>query len=200
MVAIKDAHVEWRVVARLHELLDRPPEAEHDVTLTYALFTSTICWTCQRLRDTKTAGSHQGIWSELGAEMAFEPPWNIGKLQPVMIDAGDSTLETLPASWLLVGLRNGLAHGDHRTVEPHHTAGLGADRELRGFKVTTSFLEVEKKKRIRDWGRWTLILTRPEMRRIGLMISGRFVNALDRNSQEDARRHVVGRQSRARFR
>jgi len=40
MAIIDEEHVEWRVVARLHELLKGPPETEHDVTLTYSLFTA----------------------------------------------------------------------------------------------------------------------------------------------------------------
>ena len=30
MAMIEEQHVEWRVVARLKELLERQPEAEHD--------------------------------------------------------------------------------------------------------------------------------------------------------------------------
>ena len=191
MAMISDAHVEWRVVERLRELLDHPPEADHDVTLMYAVFTSTICWTCQRLREHKPGAPHDTIWSDLSSELALRHPWSIDQLQPVQISAGTHPLETLPASWLLVGLRNGLAHGDHRNVVPHHTALTGPNRELRGFKITTSFAEVEKKKMIRDWGRWTVTLSRAEMRRIGLLIAERFVQGLDQDSRDDARRHVL---------
>ena len=182
MVAINDTHVEWRVVSRLLEMLRRPPEAEHDVTLIYALFTSTLCWTCQRLRE-KVPGSHRGLWSELNGEIAIKPPWRIGQLMPRMDAPGASGLETLPASQLLVGLRNGVAHGTHRNVLPYHSGGRGADRKLLGFKVVTSFGG--------KWGSWTLTLSRVEMR-IGILISARFVETLDADSQSDARRHVVG--------
>jgi hypothetical protein len=118
MGAIIDSHVEWSVVSRLREVLDRPPDAEHDVTLTYALFTSTLYWTCERLRETTVAGRHQDLWSELGREIAVQSPWNIDQLEPKAIAARSPDLGTLPARCLLVGLRNGIAHGDHRTVLP----------------------------------------------------------------------------------
>jgi len=187
MAMIDDGHVEWRVVARLHELLERLPKTEHDVTLTYALFTSTICWTCQRLRETKSSGRHQDIWSEIDSEKASDSRWRIDQLRPQLIEPGSLPLDDLPASWFLIGLRNGVAHGDHRNVVPHHMAEHGADRELRGFEVTTHFRE-----KGRDWGCWSLRLTRPEMRRIGLLISRRFVDTLSQDGQSDALRHVIG--------
>ena len=193
MAAINNSHVEWRVVSRLHDLLVRLPEAEHDVTLTYALFTSTLCWTCQRLRETRVVGHHQDLWSDLNSEIALQSPWNFGQLHPQKNKSGTLDLETLPASWLLVGLRNAIAHGDHRNVLPHHTGERGeADRKLLGFKVTTSFKEIVNKQLLRGWGEWTVTLTRSEMRQIGLLVSERFVDALGADNQIDAVRHVMG--------
>ena len=194
MAEIKDWHVEWRVVDRLRELLENLPDTKHEVTLTHALFTSTLCWTCERLRDERNAGFHRDLWLELDQENVNHMPWSIDQLRPQMYEAGTSDLATLPASWFLVGLRNSVAHGDHRNVLPYHTFGRGADRELRGFQVVTSFKHTEtidrRKIVVRNWGKWTIILTRAEMRRIGLLISHRFVNTLSLDDQADARQHV----------
>lgn len=51
MVEIRTEHVEWAVVDRLGQMLDEvPPPSEFNVTHSFALFSSILCWTLQHLR------------------------------------------------------------------------------------------------------------------------------------------------------
>ena len=184
MAMIDERHVEWRVVDRLRELLDRQPEADHDVTLTYALFTAILCWACQRMRD---KGRPLAIWDSLRRERAADHPWGVIGLPAEMV--GDGPLETLPASVFLVGLRNATAHGDDRAVSPLHIGVEGrADRRLAGFIFDTEFYDKEQKQ---HWGRWRLSITKVDMRRIGLALADRFCDQLGGDARHDAERHVL---------
>ena len=184
MAMIDDGQIEWKVVARLRELLDRPPEAEHDVTLAYSLFTGILCWTCQRMRD---KGRPLAIWTGLQQELAADHPWGLLGLHPQVVLPGDLT--TLPASVFLIALRNATAHGDDRTVKPLHTGVRSrADRRLTGFVFDAEFYDKETKQ---HWGRWRLSLSVMDMRRIGLALADRFCDQLGGDARRDAERHVL---------
>jgi hypothetical protein len=50
MTAITNDHAEWAIVDRLRRMLEEPPRADFNVTKTYALFTTILCWVMQRIR------------------------------------------------------------------------------------------------------------------------------------------------------
>jgi hypothetical protein len=187
MAEIKDWHVEWRVVDRLRALMKELPDTRHDVTLTYSLFTTTLCWACQRIRDPQHDAA-ASIWTKLQDERAFDPMWGLGDIKLEPLAEGDLTLSSLPASDFLVGLRNATAHGDDRQVKPLHIGKVGlADRRLIGFDLDSTFY---RKADARNWGRWRVSLPALDMRRIGLTLASRFCDQMSREVRDDARRHV----------
>ena len=180
MAEIRDEHVEWRVVARLRELLKELPSAEHDVTLTYSLFSTVLCWTCQKIRSGEADATHS-VWEKLEQEGAFDAPWLLSSQNVEVVKSGES-VNALPASVFLVSLRNAIAHGDDRRVRPlHHGVKGKADRRLTGF-----ILELDCKR----WGQHRVSMNQIDMRRIGLALADRFVSVLSAQSQEDALEHV----------
>jgi hypothetical protein len=192
MAEIRDEHVEWRVVDRLRELLEKLPDSPHDVTLTYSLFSTILCWTCQRMRAKDRA---RLIWEALSEEKASAADWGLlGQIEPTAKGAGAEPLSDLPASRFLVALRNATAHGDDRKVEPVHIAdGRGADRRLIGFTLSVDLFDDGQDHRREEprWGRWVMPLTSMDMRRIGLNLAARFCDELGRDAQQDATRHVL---------
>jgi hypothetical protein len=50
MAEITKVHVEWAVVGRLRLLLEETPHKKFNVTQSYALFTSILCWVLQHIR------------------------------------------------------------------------------------------------------------------------------------------------------
>jgi hypothetical protein len=161
------------------------------VTLTYSLFSTILCWTCQRIRAKDRA---RAIWQALAEEKASEAGWGLVGLRPTERSAGAAPLSDLPASQFLVALRNATAHGDDRKVAPLHIAeGDGADRRLVGFSLSVDLFD-EKQDHRKDqprWGSWNVPLTNMDMRRIGLNLAARFCQELGRDAQGDATRHVL---------
>lgn len=191
MAEIRDEHVEWRVVDRLRELLEKLPDTPHDVTLTYSLFSTILCWTCQRIRAKDRA---RAIWKSLSAERAADADWGLlVQITPTERSAGIEPLSDLPASRFIVALRNATAHGDDRKVAPLHIAERGADRRLIGFALNVDLFDDEQDHRREEprWGRCVMPLTSMDMRRIGLNLAARFCNELGRDAQQDATRHVL---------
>ena len=199
MTEIRKEHVEWRVVDRLREILEQPMETPHDVTLIYSLFSTILCWTCQRLRD-DAAGEHKAIWQKISMQRASADPWHfdIGKAKEVRhpteaaVDA-----QLLPAGRFLIGIRNAIAHGDHTRIEPRHNEVSPGrpDRRLVGFSFTTDFVQTRRDEDgrqiiVKDWGGWKLDLNNMDMRRIGLSLANRFCDGLGRDSQDDATKHI----------
>ncbi len=198
MAEIKDKYVEWRVVDRLRDLLEKLPDTPHDVTLTYSLFSTIVCWTCQRLRD-DVVGPHQKVWQKLCGGLASADPWHFDvsiatQVRTPLEATADASL--LPPGRFLIGIRNAIAHGDHNRIAPHHLLVMPgmADRRLVGFTITTDFVQTKQKNGevvvVKDWGGWQFTLTSMDMRRIGLSLAARFCEGLGKDSQEDAARHV----------
>jgi len=190
MAEIREEHVEWRVVARLHELLKQLPDTDHDVTLTYSLFSTILCWTCQKIRSGESDAAHP-VWQNLKQERAIDAPWLLSDLKMEVIDVGES-IEALPASVFLVSLRNAIAHGDERRVRPLHHGEKGkADRRLTGFILELDLVDQgQKRNEAPRWGRHRISMNQIDLRRIGMALADRFVSVLSAQSQEDARRHV----------
>jgi hypothetical protein len=194
MAMIDDRHVEWRVVARLRELLEELPPTTHDVTLTYSLFSTILCWVCQRIRD-REHDAATSVWAAFERELAFDQPWGLSDIDRRAVTEGDLHISTLPVSVLLVGLRNAVAHGDDRKVRPHHIGDVGRpDRRLVGFDLDAGFYRPGVQRTKHDppeWGQWRLSVTAIDMRRIGLAVADRFCGQMDRDSREDAEQHVL---------
>lgn len=192
MAEIRDEHVEWRVVDRLREILEKLPDTSNDVTLTYSLFSTILCWTCQRMRANDHAGA---IWKALSGEKAADADWGLlDQITPTESSAGVAPLSDLPASRLLIALRNATAHGDDRKVKPLHIAnGRGADRRLVGFALSVDLFENGQKHRSEEprWGRWSMPLTSMDMRRIGMNLAARFCDEFGPDAQQEATRHVL---------
>ena len=191
MAEIRDKHVDWRVVARLHELLKQLPDTDHDVTLTYSLFSTILCWTCQKIRGGEAHAAHP-VWQKLKQERAFDAPWLLRGQNVEVVEVGES-INALPASVFLVSLRNAIAHGDDRRVRPLHHGEKGkADRRLTGFILELDLVDQgQKQKEAPRWGRHRVSMNQMDMRRIGMALADRFVSVLSAQSQEDARRHVL---------
>jgi len=199
MAEIRDEHVEWRVVARLRELLEKLPDSPHDVTLTYSLFSTIVCWTCQRLRD-DAEGGHKRVWQKLCSSLASDDPWHFDVSNATSVRIPEEAAEDarqLPTGRFLIGIRNAIAHGDHTLITPHHlpVAPGKADHRLVGFAITADFAHRRRKDGelvlVKDWGGWQFNLTSLDMRRIGMSLADRFCDGLNKDSQGDAARHVL---------
>jgi len=190
MAEIRDEHVEWRVVDRLRELLTQLPDSPHDVTLTYSLFSTIVCWTCQRIRAKDHAGT---IWQALSREMASDADWGlVSQIKPVGEGAG-ADLTELPVDRFLLGLRNAVAHGDDRKIRPWHAVeGHGPNHRLIGFNLSVDFFDEGQshKKEQPRWGRWTVSLSGMDMRRIGISLATRFCDGFTKDFQGDAKQHA----------
>lgn len=183
MTEITKDHIEWAVVGRLRLMLEEPPHQTFNVTQTYALFTSILCWAMQRVR----IKSHEIVSKEdkiasdllkkLEGDSISADPWRIhvaptGRIErvgavgaPVPVPQG---FEAHTAARFLINLRDATAHGDARNVEPFNNGSL-----LVGF--TFSCAEFKNRKRVWD-GRITLIES--DMRRIGIQLAKLYCDAI----------------------
>ncbi|MGH6769385.1 MAG: hypothetical protein ACRECO_10255, partial [Xanthobacteraceae bacterium] len=112
---ITDDHVEWAVVNRLQKMLEALPHPEFNVTETYALFVSILCWTIQRVRTKGTSETDvlaKDLWIRLQKQKAGEVPWSVAPdcAKPNEVSASEFLFE----------LRNAVAHGDATNVRPMH--------------------------------------------------------------------------------
>jgi hypothetical protein len=73
--------VEWAVVDRLRQMLEEAPHERFNVTQTYALFTTIVCWVVQRIRVNKIKTENDKfaarIFEELSSQPIDEKPWAI---------------------------------------------------------------------------------------------------------------------------
>ena len=133
MTEITDDHVEWAVVDRLRIILEEGPHGKFNVTQTYALFSSILCWIIQRIRiptheirDAKTiAGkndrSAHALWKSLNVIPASEEPWSLPVLPVQRIVSAEGRRISIPSpknfegrsiGQSLVNIRDAIAHGD----------------------------------------------------------------------------------------
>ena len=197
MTAITDDHVEWAVVNRLQKMLEDPdpPHRQFNVTHTYALFTSILCWTLQRMRADDANQPFASLLQKFQGEKVRDAPWHIKVEQSEVVPMTEASrlgVGAFPefadrsAAQFLIDLRNGVAHGDDRVVKPYHrrTSG-GPERSLIGF----TFQLEETKGRGKDkkvvW-KGAITLLESDMRRIGSALADRFCKAL---RHSDANRH-----------
>jgi hypothetical protein len=185
-------HVEWVVVDRLRQMLEERSHEKFNVTQTYALFTTIVCWVVQRIRvnNPKTVYDKRAarIFKELSGQPIDQKPWavplkvsrSIAKVGRVDIDptsafSGEHGL----AGRFLINLRDAIAHGDSRQILPVH-AGEPDEQWLAGF----TFCCEEKENRKIVWsGQVTLL--EDDMRRIGCHLAKIFCDAIqsDHGSQ-----------------
>jgi hypothetical protein len=183
MTQITQDHVEWAVVGRLRLMLEEPPHQIFNVTQTYSLFTTSLCWVMQRIRvkpheivskDDKIA---HDLFKKLERVLIDADPWRIHIAPTERIERVGATIVPVPAPLgfeahtaerFLINLRDATAHGDARNVEPFNTGGL-----LAGF----TFLCAEFKDRKKAWsGKITLLES--DMRRIGIQLARIYCDAI----------------------
>ena len=191
---ITQEHMEWAVVDRLGKLLDRPDQ-KWNVTDTLSSFSLLLCWIIQRIRD-ENHKSH-GLSRALEREFIDDIPWcittdrannEINKFK--LIDKPEGDIDPYSAYRFLVGLRNGIAHGDDRNITP-----IGHRNMLVGFSIRLS------EKRNRDTTLWSgqCNLLQKDMRRIGLHLRHKFLTFVDPEGslRKEAELGVVEREGAA---
>lgn len=198
MTAITDDHVEWAVVGRLRLMLEEPPHRTFNVTQTYALFNTILCWVMQRIRinpnDAKTRNDRLAadILKKLSNQRILEEPWSIqmaasGRIAhigshsihvPAPLNFTDHTVERF-----LINLRDATAHGDARNIEPFHVENRDS-RLLAGFTFRCIEIDRRQGRRIAWQGQITLL--EDDMRRVGLHLAKTYCDAL---RHSEAHRH-----------
>lgn len=182
MTLILKDHAEWAVVDRLGQMLLEADQSPFEVTQTYALFSSILCWTVQRLRS-----PHSEID---GVAIAARQLWNVWKQQDIASDPwciwtdpsdrnflangktikvpNPSNFEDHDAARFLENLRNAVAHGDARTVQPFNVGS-----HLHGFTFQCAEYSGRGKAKSLVWaGEMTLL--KSDMVHIGSTIVRRF--------------------------
>jgi hypothetical protein len=193
-------HVEWAVVDRLRQMLEEPPHEKFNVTQTYALFSTVLCWVVGRIRVTEKEiesvpkGLRSRVNNELAAKILRElsdqriddNPWDIhltrslrnAQVGPVDVLAPlHFSGEHLFAGRFLINLRDATAHGDARNVKPFHVRKPNeVEQLLAGFTFRCE--EKERGGKTVWWGEITLL--EDDMRRIGHHLATIFCDALQR--------------------
>ena len=198
MGEINDEHVEWAIVSRLRAMLEEPPKTPYNVTQTFALFSSVLLWTKNRVW---VAGNY-GVRAQLSDQtdhlahsvrealqdtQITDDPWNLSLVAPKCGLAGsisissikergiNSQFERMTAELFFKWLRNALAHGDGRTIRPIHKQSMRAGKTLlAGFCI-----EFEEERGAEQVLR--LSLFRDDMRRIGSVLADLFCKSLSCN-------------------
>lgn len=191
MTEITEEHLEWATVNRMRQMLADVHDG-YKVTHTYALFTSILCWVIQRIRAAEIAPVDRAarqLLGQLHEERATRAPWNLNAEHlrdfEFTRESGVQTLADLPASALLIAVRNAVAHGDGRTVCP-----INENAWLVGHEFS---LEELNRRRELLW-RGRVRLRRSDMRHIGDTLARRFGEAMradhvgDPNFIDDANR------------
>jgi hypothetical protein len=174
-------------------MLSEPPHPRFNITHVYALFTSILCWTMQRMR--KKDGRGRSVQSLLRTELASADPWllPLNEVSASRLHLSAVTDHPIPAlsDWpiepFLIGLRNAVAHSDGRCVQPENHNTLSGP-ELIGFRFTveavlrkpTSMPHIGRSNAILASMSWKgdLLLKENDMRRIGKALADRFCHAM----------------------
>lgn len=157
--------VEWEVVSRMKAILETP-HPDFEVTHAYASLVPILCWTLQNLRAEER--KPESLISTLDGEPIVSEPWKVDASQIRILDGRVEIPEKLSAKWFLVGLRNGVAHGDHHRVTPQ-SDGTEQNRKLTGFEI-----ECKAHERNECVWRGKVILRQPDMLHLGLELANRF--------------------------
>jgi hypothetical protein len=171
---ITDKHVEWAVVHRLRQMLEAPRHQEFNVTQTYALFTTILCWTIQRIRTDKDGPMDrlaQVVRRQLEQQIIRNEPWLIQVQLP-------ENSQDVTAYDFMIALRNASAHGDGRNVRPYHLP-RGAKRELVGFTFGDDESKGSGKSKTLK-----ITLLEGDLRRIGIGLADMFCTALQHGNED----------------
>lgn len=188
---IRDEHVEFEIVRRFRAMLDEQ-HPKYEASSTYALFAAILCWCTQRLRTdinkdrSIEARAAAAVWNRLRTEPITVEPWSI----PVADDAvhyaksisgrafASSAFAEHTAERLIKNLRDAVAHGDARKVEPYHRPVRGrATTALVGFTF-----KCEERNRTETTWSGDITLLAKDMRRIASELSDRFCAAMEQVS------------------
>ncbi|WP_271439484.1 hypothetical protein [Pontixanthobacter luteolus] len=191
MGQIAPEQAEWAVVDRLRQMLEAP-EGAYLASQSYALFSSILCWAMQHMRIhadyqlTDGDGAASALMAELENEQVNIEPWCVCSEPAGPVEGRGLTVpppegfENHSAARLLRNLRDAMAHGDARKVQPFNHGEI-----LVGFTFNCS----ELKKRKVDWqGR--IVLLRADMQRIGCSLASRYcaaIKAADQSGELEAR-------------
>lgn len=195
MGEIADKHVEWAVVNRLKAMLDEPPKTKFNVTQSFALFSTVLMWTKNRIWVAGNRGQRRA-WKDLADHQAHdarellrrtlivEDPWCLSMAPPqiALIDHEKEPHRVAPqinadfaemtAEVFFKWLRDALAHGDGRTIRPiHKPSARGNKTLLAGFQIV--FAEANGSDRS-----LTLALYHADMRRVGAILADLFCQSL----------------------
>jgi len=142
MGGIRDENVEWAVVNRLKAMLDHPPQTDFNVTLGFSLFSTILLWTKNRMwiRDAAIPADEQALAAreQLGKIAIVDLPWELSRTFPAGQGIGEVNADFAEmAAWdFFKWLRDALAHGDGRTIQPLHWTSSATGKEwLGGFRV-----------------------------------------------------------------
>jgi hypothetical protein len=171
----------------------------YEVSSSYALFVAILCWSTQRLRtDTKKDNSPEAcaaanVWAEFEGEPISCAPWSINIVDDTLSggETGGSfasaDFRDHTASRLIKNLRDAVAHGDARKVEPYHIA-TKTHRTLIGFTFKCEEGHRNKKREwITDWT-GTITLHAGDMARIAGEVAQRFCWAMEKMSANSCRK------------
>ncbi len=160
--------VEWAVILRLRDMLRASPQAEHDVTQAFALFSSIVCWIAQRMR-TKGSGPNDLAARRFYERMKTEGFGQFGHGEP---------RNTQSVADAIVLIRNAVAHADGSSVEPLCRTPAGSQPKLVGYAVQSA-----KDNKIVA----TLALTPDMMIRFGMWIADEFIADMTRDDTQKPR-------------
>jgi hypothetical protein len=197
MTQITADHLEWAIVGRLRRMLEEPPHQLFNVTQTYALFTTIICWVTQHIRipdkEIKTLADQSAhkLLQTLSQAAIANDPWHIHVASMPRIERIGSHTVKVPApvnfeahsvDRFLINLRDATAHGDARIVSPFNVPNK-SQHLLAGFHFTCA-----EKDRRRPWkGKITLL--EQDMRRIGIELAKMYCNAIRRSETNRQNNH-----------
>jgi hypothetical protein len=131
MTQITSDHVEWAVVGRLRLMLEEPPHVTYNVTQTYSLFTTILCWVVQHIRiptheiDSPNDRVAHQLFKDLSGVKIADDPWRVYALPTTRIETvgpyrvpvpAPVEFETHTVARFLINLRDATAHGDARNV------------------------------------------------------------------------------------
>jgi hypothetical protein len=178
------------VIGRMRIMLEEPPHQLFNVTQTYSLFTTILCWVMQRIRipvheiESREDRIAHGLYKRLSDARIANAPWLVSVAPALRIASigghrvpipPPENFETHSAMRFLINLRDATAHGDARNVFPFNVA-VGSENLLAGFRFACS----ELRQREPVW-QGSIVLPESDMRRIGTELAWLYCDALRRS-------------------
>lgn len=197
MGLITEDHAEWAVVDRMRHMMEEP-KGDYLATQTYAMFTAILCWVMQHLRipECQQANAKDRAASillkELETAKASDAPWSIPVSSEGRAAKVGGAHVQVPASSgftdhsvkrLLINLRNAIAHGDARNIQPFNDGSY-----LVGF----TFNCAEKSSQDGVPWRGNITLLRSDMSRIGSLLATKYRDAIVLAGKKKYGQHFPG--------